>query len=90
MLEFLEQGPWLQDFLHWFQSVNTSFPPRHAVQHGKYDKDVFTEENSIKLFLMLDTICQFMMFYEVRVLGRDLGQNANDGAEQSPIESSPS
>ena len=74
MIDFLVREPWLQEFL-WNQSINSSFPGRHVVQHGKYNKDVFTEENSIKLFLMLDSICQFMMFYEVRVLGRDLGQH---------------
>ena len=76
VIDFLEHGPLLQQFNSWFQSIDTSFPGRHVVQHGKRDKDVYTEENSVKLFLLLDTICQFMMFYEVRVLGRDLGQNA--------------
>jgi len=26
------------------------------VEHGKYDDSLFTEENSIKLFLLIDTI----------------------------------
>lgn len=78
MLRFLESEPWLQRFTLWNQQIDTSFPGRHVVQHGKYDKDIYTQENSIKLFLLLDTICQFMMFYEVRVLGRDLGQNTEE------------
>jgi hypothetical protein len=81
MFDFLENGPWLQQFDKWYQPINTSFPGRHVVQHGKYVPDIHTEENSIKLFLLLDTICQFMMFYEVRVLGRDLGQNAEKNEE---------
>lgn len=76
MLSFLESGPWLQQFELWNQDVNSSFPGRHVVQHGKYSSDMFTQENSIKMFLMLDTICQFMMFYEARVMGRDLTQSA--------------
>jgi len=76
MLDFLDGEPWLQTFENWNAQINTSFPSRNVVQHGKYERDVFTEENSIKMFLMLDTICQFMMFYEVRVLGKDLGQNS--------------
>lgn len=75
MLDFLESEPWLQNFNEWMVIANSSFPGRHVVQHGKYDIQTYSEENSIKLFLMLDTICQFMMFYEVRVMKRDIGQN---------------
>jgi hypothetical protein len=75
LLDFLRGDPWLQRFQMWNQPIDTSFPGRHVVQHGKYDKEVFSEENSVKLFLMLDTICQFMMFYEAQVLGRNLGAN---------------
>jgi hypothetical protein len=75
MLAFLGSDPWLQKFPEWMVIGDTSFPGRHVVQHGKYDIQTYNEENSIKLFLMLDTICQFMMFYEVRVMKRDIGQN---------------
>lgn len=77
MLDFLDSDPWLQTFNKWMVYSDTSFAGRHVVQHGKYDHAIYTKENSIKLFLLLDNICQFMMFYEVRVLGRDLGQNNN-------------
>ncbi len=62
--EFLLDGPPLQAFTNWLDSTDASFPGRHVVGHGKYDEDIFSEENSIKLFLLLDTICQFMMFYD--------------------------
>jgi hypothetical protein len=78
-IEFLREGenapkPF-QAFKNWLDSVDPNFPSRNALGHGKYVPDIYTEENSIKLFLLLDTICQFMMFYEVRVLGRNLGQD---------------
>lgn len=53
--------------------IDPNFPSRHAISHGEYIPKQFTQENSIKLFLLLDTLCQFMMFYEVRVLHRNLG-----------------
>ncbi len=74
MLGFLGSEPWLQRFNEWMVQSDTSFVGRHVAQHGKYDHRSYTEENSIKLFLLLDNICQFMMFYEVRVLNRDIGQ----------------
>lgn len=64
--QFLLQGPPLQSFKQWLDEIDPSFPGRHSVLHGRYEDQVFTEENSIKLFLMLDTLCQFMMFYEAR------------------------
>ncbi|MBW4438699.1 MAG: hypothetical protein KME04_16280 [Pleurocapsa minor GSE-CHR-MK-17-07R] len=67
-------GPF-QLFNDWLMDVDPNFPPRHMISHGRYASEIYTEENSIKLFLLLDTLCQFMMFYEVRVLGRNLGQN---------------
>lgn len=77
--EFLEDGEQaakpFQAFKQWIDTIDPNFPARHALSHGKYVENVFTEENSIKLFLLLDTICQFMMFYEVRVLKRNLQQH---------------
>lgn len=64
-----------QAFHNWLDSIDPNFPSRHAGSHGKYVPEMYNEENSIKLFLLLDTLCQFMMFYEVRVLGRKLDQN---------------
>lgn len=72
-LEFLRDGQPLQGFTSWLDKIDPNFPARHPLAHGKLDKTMFNEENSIKLFLFLDTICQFMMFYEVRKLGKDLG-----------------
>ena len=36
--------------------VDPMFPARHPVEHGRYLEDMFNEENSIKLFLLLDTL----------------------------------
>ncbi len=53
---FLVNGPMLDTFNDWFQKVNVDFPNRHAVGHGKYIRELYTQENSIKVFLLLDTI----------------------------------
>lgn len=74
--EFLKDGQPTQSFKNWLDKIDPSFPGRHAVAHGKYSNDMFTEENSIKLFLMLDTICDFMMIYEHSVLGRDFSRSS--------------
>ncbi len=82
-VEFLREGEQgakpFQEFKNWLDKVDPNFPARHALAHGKYIPDLYTEENSIKLFLLLDTICQFMMFYEVRVLNKNLEQNKENG-----------
>jgi hypothetical protein len=49
-------GPVLSTFKDWQMKIDNSFPNRNAIEHGKYDDSFFTEENSIKLFLLLDTI----------------------------------
>ena len=36
--------------------VELTFPGRHPVGHGRYLDQLYSEENSIKLFLLLDTI----------------------------------
>jgi hypothetical protein len=41
-------------------SVNLAFPGRNAVSHGRYVEELYSEENSIKLFLLLDTIEQLL------------------------------
>lgn len=54
----------LQGFTKWFGPVHENqFPMRHAVVHGKYDDSVYSEENSIKLFLILDTLHNYMKLY---------------------------
>jgi hypothetical protein len=55
-IDFILSGPVLATFQKWFDSIDTSFANRHAVEHGKYDDSLYTEENSIKLLLLLDSI----------------------------------
>lgn len=64
--EFLLERQPFQGFRKWLLAIDPNFPGRHAVSHGKYDEVIFNEENSIKLFLLLDTICQFMILYELQ------------------------
>jgi len=45
----------LKDF-KWVEPIETAIPSRHVLEHGRYDESLLTEENSIKLFLLLDTI----------------------------------
>ena len=62
-----------QAFKNWHDKIDPNFAARHVVQHGKYISEIYTKENSVKLFLLLDTICQFMIFYEENVLKKDFG-----------------
>jgi len=48
-------GSVLKDF-GWMEPIETAIPSRHVLGHGRYDESLLTEENSIKLFLLLDTI----------------------------------
>ena len=66
-LAFILEGPALATFNKWIQDIDAAFPNRHVVGHGKYDDALFTEENAIKLWLMLDTIYYII----TRVEGRD-------------------
>ena len=59
-LDFILSGPVLATFKQWFDSFETTFANRHVVGHGRFEQQVYTEENSIKLFLMLDTIYQII------------------------------
>lgn len=72
---FLVEGPPLQTFKNWLDRLNTSFPNRHDISHGRYDEALFSEENSIKLFLLLDTICHFIMLYEAK--SEEISGNGN-------------
>jgi hypothetical protein len=54
--EFVLNGPVLETFNNWLDVVDIAFPNRHATLHGKYEEASYNEENSIKLFLLLDTI----------------------------------
>jgi hypothetical protein len=55
-VDFTVEGPILKTFKNWFEKFDETFPGRHFLQHGRYDDSLFTNENSIKLFLLLDTI----------------------------------
>jgi hypothetical protein len=51
----------MDDFKKWNDALDSSLPNRHATAHGKYEPAIYTKENSIKLFLLLDTIAQIMI-----------------------------
>lgn len=55
-IDFILTGPPFRTFDNWSVKWNDLFPNRHVVEHGRYDDSIFTEENSIKVFLLLDTI----------------------------------
>lgn len=55
-IDFIVDGPVLQTFRKWLGQIERAFPNRHVVEHGRYDDSLFDEENSIKLFLLLDTV----------------------------------
>ena len=57
---FILNGPVLSTFQNWQDIVDPAFPNRHAVGHGRYDSSLFTEETSVKVFLLLDTIRQLI------------------------------
>ncbi len=55
-IDFTVEGPVLKTFKKWFDRIDDVFPSRHVLQHRRYDDSLFTHENSIKLFLLIDTI----------------------------------
>lgn len=55
-VDFTVEGPVLKTFKNWFEKFDDTFPSRHFLQHGRYDDSLFTNENTIKLYLLLDTI----------------------------------
>jgi hypothetical protein len=59
-ISFILEGPALATFKNWLDSFDVSFANRNVVGHGRFDDRVYSEENSIKLFLMLDTIRQVL------------------------------
>jgi len=56
-INFILGGPVLKSFERWLDDIEKAFPNRHVVEHGKYDPSLFTEENSVKLLLLIDTLC---------------------------------
>jgi hypothetical protein len=59
-IDFILTGPVLSTFQNWQDALDPAFPNRHAVGHGRYKPSLFTEEASIKVFLILDTIRQLI------------------------------
>lgn len=55
-IDFILNGPVLKTFTDWTTKIDSSFPNRHVVEHGRYEESLFTEENSIKLILLIDTV----------------------------------
>lgn len=66
VFNFIEAGPVLASFKKWSDEINIAFPNRHAVLHGKFDASFFTKENSIKIFLLLDTLFHILISHEER------------------------
>ena len=59
-ISFVLDGPVLASFKEWGDAVDDAFPNRHVVEHGRHDDAIYTEESSLKLVLLLDTI-HFLM-----------------------------
>ena len=59
-MEFVLEGPVLETFKAWLDRTSDTFPNRHAVAHGKFIEGLYTEENSIKAFLLLDTLAHIL------------------------------
>jgi hypothetical protein len=53
---FVEYGPVMETFNDWQKPLSAAFPNRHAIGHGRYVESLYTESNSIKVFLLLDTL----------------------------------
>ena len=55
----------LQTFSEWNNpALNADSVSRHVIQHGKYVPEYYTKANSIKMFLVLDSICWCIQCYE--------------------------
>ncbi len=63
-ISFMTGKPVLGSFENWLKEIDPAFPNRHAISHGKYEESTFNEENSIKLFLLLDTIYYMINLHE--------------------------
>jgi hypothetical protein len=62
-MDFILSGPVLATFKKWTQQIDEAFPNRNVVGHGRYEESLFSEENSIKLLLLLDTIYHIISAY---------------------------
>lgn len=57
-LDFIKSGPMAS--FDWNSPLDYNFTNRHAIGHGKFVQDLYTEENSIKVILLLDTLRQLI------------------------------
>lgn len=55
-INFILGGLVLSSFKRWVDDIEKVFPNRHVVEHGRYDPCLYTEENSLKLLLLIDTL----------------------------------
>jgi len=55
-IKFILEGPILSTFKNWVESINSAFPNRNVISHGKHDDSIYTHQNSLKLILLLDTL----------------------------------
>jgi hypothetical protein len=60
IIDFILCGPVLETFRDWLAPVSDTFPNRHVIGHGRYSHALYTEENSIKAFLAMDTLHHIM------------------------------
>lgn len=56
MVDFVLNGPALATFKPWVDPVRSEFPSRHLVTHGQFEEAIYNEDNSIKVFLLIDTL----------------------------------
>jgi hypothetical protein len=43
-------------FKNWDDPINPMFANRNVIGHGRYDENLLTQDNSIKVFLLIDTL----------------------------------
>jgi len=59
-MAFVLEGPALANFHQWDAALDETFPNRHALSHGRHDDAMCSEESSVKLILLLDTVNSMM------------------------------
>ncbi|MHB8119064.1 MAG: hypothetical protein ACYDHX_10115 [Methanothrix sp.] len=70
MIEFILESV-LKGF-EWIGPIEESIPSRHVLEHGRYEESLLTEESSIKLFLLLDTIYYIISAYSDKIIEASL------------------
>lgn len=58
--DFFLNGPVRKSFTVWSDELDSMFANRHALAHGKFIEALYTEENSVKAFLLLDTLAEIL------------------------------